>query len=428
MKNKKIFIVSLGCPRNSVDSEVLIANSILSKKYDISFDINDTDYVIINTCAFIEPAIEESYKNIKEAIALKKRGKIKKIIVSGCLSERFEGNIKFSDDIDAIRGIDHYNDISDFYNFNKKVLLGNKTELYERSERALVFGKHYEYIKIAEGCSKHCTYCMIPYIKGRLRSKPMKTILSEAKKLLNEGVKELIIIAQDSSDYGKDFDKRAHLLPLLRELDKLNFEWIRVHYLYPDIITKDFIDEIFSMKNVIPYFDIPLQHINKRILGLMGRKPLSKEFFHLLNYIQERGGEIRTSFIIGFPSETNADFQEIVEFLETYKLSRVSVFPYYDERNLINSLSLIPVDRNVIDKRMNILEDVISHNIYNAFPKEQKERVMVDEEKSGYYLGRTFRDSPGVDFNIKITGKQIHVGHFYRVKLFIKDGELWGKK
>ncbi|MCD6579650.1 MiaB/RimO family radical SAM methylthiotransferase, partial [bacterium] len=394
----------------------------------LSFDINDTDYIIINTCSFIEPSMEESYNAIKEAIILKKEGKIERIIVSGCLPERFQGNIAFSNEIDAIRGIDHYNNITEFYNFNKKVLLGKRTELYEKCERALVFGKHYEYLKIAEGCSKHCTYCMIPYIKGKLRSKSKKHIIAEAKKILDAGIRELIIIAQDSSDYGKDRDGKSHLLELLEELDKLGFAWIRVHYLYPDIISKEFVDAIFNMKTVLPYFDIPLQHIDERLLKLMGRKPLSKDFFPLLKYIKKSGGEIRTSFIIGFPSEMPADFEKILNFIKEFALSRVSVFPYYDERNLVNSMSLLPVEKEIVDKRLDLMENMISENIYREFSKGKREKVIIDEEGSGYYLGRTFRDSPDVDLTIKITGKNIHLGNFYRVKLSVKNGELWGRK
>jgi ribosomal protein S12 methylthiotransferase len=426
MKKKKIFIISLGCPRNIVDSEVLIANSVLSGKYELSYDIENSDIVIINTCAFLNSAVAESYNEMKKAIAYKKKGYVKKIIVCGCLPERFQQEIKDIEDIDLIRGIDLYDDPDLFYNERKKILFGNRDKLYEKSERALIVGNHYEYIKIAEGCSHRCSFCLIPDIKGELRSKKIKDVLCEAEKLLQSGVKELIVIAQDTTDYGKDWDGRSHLLELLSKLDQLGFKWIRVHYLNPETVDENFVERFLSFNSVIAYFDVPVQHVSPRILKLMHRKSDLTNFYKGLRQIKAAGGILRTNFIIGFPSETENDLNMIIDFLQEYQVERAVFFPYSDERNIIKSLSLFPIQENIVKERMEKLENIVTDNIYKAFPIGKKETVVIDDHKNGYFIGRTFRDSPNIDLTIKIRGKGIKTGDFCKAKLYIKNGNFMG--
>ncbi len=426
-KKQKVFLISLGCPRNLVDSEILAASSIMDGNYEITFDPYEADFIVINTCGFLESSIKEAKDVIEEYLELKKTNPQLKIIVSGCMAERFGRDKKIFKDVDLIRGIDHYDVPKQFYDERKRFIFGEKNNQYPGAERLLLTGAHYEYLKIAEGCSHKCTYCLIPHIKGPLRSRSINDILEEAGKLLKQGISELIIIAQDTTDYGKDLFGGSRLLELLEELDKMGFTWIRVHYLNPADIGPAWVERFLKMKTSIPYFDIPIQHVSERILRFMGRPSLNKGFYDSLPLIRSAGGILRTNLIIGFPGESEDDFKELADFLRKTRVERAVFFPFSDENNITDSLSLQPVQLDKIEKRISLLEEIQTENIYETFPVGKKEIVVIDREAKGGYEGRTFRDSPGVDLNIKVTGKQMTPGKFIKAKLYIQDGEFRGR-
>ncbi len=427
MNKEKVFIVSLGCPRNSVDSQILVASVIESGKYEIVFEPKNADHYVINTCAFIGPAVEESIEHIGEALKLRKKGIVKNVIVTGCLAERFKDDPEYLRGIDLIRGIDLYDDPGTFFRKKDKFIFGSRDRLYAGCPRAFAEGEHYAYLKIAEGCSRKCAFCLIPEIKGKLRSKTVKEVLREAEELQRMNITELILIAQDTTDYGKDISGRSALLELLSQIDKCGFKWVRVHYMNPDTTDRRFVEKFMSFNTILPYFDIPLQHVSPRILKLMRRPCDMEELKMAFRLIKDSGGEIRTSFITGYPSETEAEHDMVKGFLEEFSIGRCAVFPFFDENNLVRSLNLEPVPPKTASKRIAELEEIITNMIYLTFPESRKEKVIVDGFIEGAYRGRTFRDSPGIDLSLKLKGKGIKKGDIVKAVLKIKDGEFIGE-
>ena len=340
----RISIQSLGCPKNFVDSEV-IAGFLLKNNYTITNDVENCDIVLINTCSFIEPAVEESIENILEAVNLKKEGKVQYIVVAGCLPQRYKCQelVKSLPEVDAFIGIDEIPIIS---NILKKVITGEKTfqvnpnpsYIYdENSPRFLFTPEHYAYLKIAEGCNNACTYCLIPHIKGRYRSRTIESIFSEAQDLVARyPLKEIILLAEDTTYYGKDLYGTPSLAYLLQRLTKLNWSTenrIRILYTHPAHYNDRLIDCLADNELVCPYLDIPLQHISNSILQRMNRGIGKKEIIILIDRLRKKIPDLtlRTTFIVGFPGETNADFQELCDFVEDYKFEKVGVFKYYNE-------------------------------------------------------------------------------------------------
>ncbi len=339
----KIGFISLGCPKNLVDSEVMMGQ-LKSKGYEITSDETEADTIVVNTCGFIDSAKKESIDAILEAVKLKESGTAKRLIVAGCLVERYRDELKAEmPEVDAFIGTSQISDILTVCDpqTNTRALpvipLGNQSATYlydESTPRVLATPGHYAFIKIAEGCDRPCAFCFIPQMRGHFRSRRFGSIIAEAHQLAEEGVKELILVAQDSSRYGEDLDKLDALAHLLRELSHTDgIEWVRVMYTYPTHISDEFLKVLATEPKAVKYLDMPLQHASQNVLKLMKRGGNRESLERLIRRVRERvpGIGIRTTFITGFPGETAEDFQELLQFVKNVEFDRVGVFTYSDE-------------------------------------------------------------------------------------------------
>src|SRR5215471_7510273 len=340
---KKVGFISLGCPKNLVDSEVMMGQ-LKQKGFQITADAEDADTVVVNTCGFIDSAKQESIEAILEAAKLKTKGKAKRLVVAGCLVERYRDELKAEmPEVDAFIGTSQINDILSVCDpkTNTRSLpvipLGNQSATYlydESTPRVLATPSHYAYIKIAEGCDRPCAFCFIPQMRGHFRSRRFGSIVAEAQQLAEEGVKELILVAQDSSRYGEDLGKQDALARLLRELSHTDgIDWVRVMYTYPTHISDAFLDVLAEEPKAVKYLDIPLQHASQNVLKLMKRGGNRASLERLIERVRRRVPEIavRTTFITGFPGETEEDFNELMMFVKNVEFDRVGVFTYSDE-------------------------------------------------------------------------------------------------
>jgi ribosomal protein S12 methylthiotransferase len=340
---QKIGFISLGCPKNLVDSEVMMGQ-LKANGYELTADASEADTIVVNTCGFIDSAKQESIDTILEAARLKSDGKATRLVVAGCLVERYRDDLKASmPEVDAFIGTSQINDILSVCDpqTNTRSLpvipLGNQSSTYlydESTPRVLATPSHYAFIKIAEGCDRPCAFCFIPQMRGHFRSRRFGSLVAEAHQLAEEGVKELILVAQDSSRYGEDLGKTDALTHLLRELSHTEgIEWVRVMYTYPTHISDAFLDVIAEEPKAVKYLDMPLQHASQNVLKLMKRGGNRASLEKLIRRVRKRVPEIavRTTFITGFPGETDADFEELLEFVKNVKFDRVGVFTYSDE-------------------------------------------------------------------------------------------------
>jgi ribosomal protein S12 methylthiotransferase len=340
---KKVGFVSLGCPKNLVDSEVMMGH-LKQNGYEITADAADAETVVVNTCGFIDAAKKESIEAILEAARLKTEGGAKRLIVAGCLVERYRDELKAEmPEVDAFIGTNQINDILKVCDpaTNTRSLpvvqLGNQSATYlydESTPRVLATPSHYAFVKIAEGCDRPCAFCFIPQMRGHLRSRRFGSIIAEAHQLAEEGVKEIILVAQDSSRYGEDLGKQDALARLLRELAHVDgIEWVRVMYTYPTHISDAFLDVLAEEPSAVKYLDMPLQHASQNVLKLMKRGGNRKSLERLIQRVRQRvpGIAVRTTFISGFPGETEADFEELLGFIKDVEFDRVGIFTYSDE-------------------------------------------------------------------------------------------------
>jgi ribosomal protein S12 methylthiotransferase len=340
---KKIGFISLGCPKNLVDSEVMMGQ-LKQAGYQITADAGDADTVVVNTCGFIDSAKKESIEAILEAAQLKTTGKASRLIVAGCLVERYRDQLKADlPEVDAFIGTSQINDILSVCDpkTNTRTLpvipLGNQSATYlydESTPRVLATPSHYAFIKIAEGCDRPCAFCFIPQMRGHFRSRRFGSIIAEAQQLAEEGVKELILVAQDSSRYGEDLGKQDALAQLLRELSHTDgIEWVRVMYTYPTHISDGFLDVLAEEPKAVKYLDMPLQHASQNVLKLMKRGGNRESLERLIKRVRDRvpGIAVRTTFITGFPGESETDFEELLAFVRNVEFDRVGVFTYSDE-------------------------------------------------------------------------------------------------
>jgi ribosomal protein S12 methylthiotransferase len=339
----KVGFISLGCPKNLVDSEVMMGQ-LKQKGFEITSDAEDADTVVVNTCGFIDSAKKESIEAILEAARLKTNGKATRLIVAGCLVERYRDELKAEmPEVDAFIGTSQINDILAVCDPKTNtrslpvITLGNQSATYlydESTPRVLATPSHYAFIKIAEGCDRPCAFCFIPQMRGHFRSRRFGSIVAEAHQLAEEGVKELILVAQDSSRYGEDLDKQDALAHLLRELAHADgIEWVRVMYTYPTHISDGFLDVLAEEPKAVKYLDMPLQHASQNVLKLMKRGGNRASLERLIERVRSRvpGIGVRTTFITGFPGETDADFEELLAFVKNVEFDRVGVFTYSDE-------------------------------------------------------------------------------------------------
>lgn len=433
----KIGVVSLGCPKNLVDSETMLG-LIHEENYEITNDPSEAEIIIVNTCGFIESAKEESINTILQMAEYKKSGSCKYIIVTGCLSQRYAEEL-FNElpEADAIAGVEVYDEIGSII---KRVMNGERFIMLERSKpdvmytsketflpRILTTPSYTAYLKIAEGCDNCCSYCAIPKIRGPYRSKPMEQVLKEAKALADNGVKELIVVAQDTTRYGEDLPGGKLLLAdLLKELNKIeSLKWIRVMYCYPNNFTDELIETFASLDKVCKYVDLPLQHASNRLLASMNRYDTREEVETLLAKLRKRipGIVIRTTFIVGFPGETDADFEELKEFVEQQRFENAGVFAYSQEEGTVAGAMPNQIPDEIKQERYHelmALQAQISEEIHKDTEGQTLEVLVegIEEDGSGLHYGRSYREAPDIDGLVFIENPgDINPGCFVKVNI-----------
>ena len=404
---KSIALISLGCAKNLVNSEQMLY--LLDEAgYALSPDPEGCDAVIINTCGFIDAAKSEAIDTILQMAELKAAGKLGKIIVTGCLPERYRDDIRAElPEIDAILGVGSFADIvsalDEAFAGNSVEYFGDKNAPVDELPRVVSTGPAWAYLKIAEGCDNFCAFCAIPYIRGRYRSRSMTNILEEARSLAEHGVKELIVIAQDITKYGTDLYGKRSLAELCSKLSEIDgIEWIRLHYTYPDQFDDELIDEIASNDKIVKYLDIPIQHINDGILRAMNRHGTSDDIRHLFKDLRQRipGLVLRTSIIAGLPGEGEAEFEELCEFLREAKIERAGVFPFSPEEGT-RAAKMEHVDFETAQRRAELIMQLQSE-IMEEFCRSQVGKTLrvlcegYDEEQKMFF-GRSYADSPDID-------------------------------
>ena len=434
-----IGFISLGCAKNQVDCERMMFR-VQEAGYTVSDGVVDCDVVVINTCGFIDSAKSEAIDHILRVAELKKAGRVGKILVTGCLSQRYPDEIrKELPEVDGVLGTGSYTEIvpaiEELLEDKRVEDLGSIDAPEVETGRIMTTPAHYAYIKIAEGCDNRCAYCIIPYLRGRYRSRQMDDVLYEARMLAESGVKELIVVAQDTSRYGTDLPGHKRLLaPLLRELCKIEkLHWIRVHYVYPDEIDDELIDTIAQEEKIVKYLDIPIQHCNDAILKKMNRRGSGEFVAALLAKLRERipGLVIRTSIITGLPGEGEAEFAELCEFLKKQRMERVGAFPFSPEEGTPAAKMDYP-DSDVAQQRAEMVEEIQSRIMddYNASMVGRTLEVLVDgfDEDAGQFYGRTYADSPDIDGRVWIAcDEPLTVGDFVQVTIdAVEDGDLCG--
>lgn len=433
----KIGVVSLGCPKNLVDSETMLG-LIHEENYEITNDPSEAEIIIVNTCGFIESAKEESINTILQMAEYKKSSSCKYIIVTGCLSQRYAEEL-FNElpEADAIAGVEVYDEIGSII---KRVMNGERFIMLERSKpdviytsketflpRILTTPSYTAYLKIAEGCDNCCSYCAIPKIRGPYRSKPMEQVLKEAKALAANGVKELIVVAQDTTRYGEDLPGGKLLLAdLLKELNKIeSLKWIRVMYCYPNNFTDELIETFASLDKVCKYVDLPLQHASNRLLASMNRYDTREEVETLLAKLRKRihGIVIRTTFIVGFPGETDADFEELKEFVEQQRFENAGVFAYSQEEGTVAGAMPNQIPDEIKQERYHelmALQAKISEEIHKDTEGQTLEVLIegIEEDGSGLHYGRSYREAPDIDGLVFIENPgDIKPGCFIKVNI-----------
>ena len=430
MKNKKILFISLGCDKNLVDSEVMLG-ILADRGFEMTDTEDDADIIIINTCCFINDAKEESVNTILEMAEYKKNGPCRALIVTGCLAQRYKQEIVDEiPEVDAVIGTSKYDEIFDAV---EQALKGSHfldVDDLERlpsvpGKRILTTGGHYAHLKIAEGCDKHCTYCIIPKIRGNYRSVPMEQLLSEAAFLAGHGVKELILVAQETTLYGMDLYGKKSLHILLQELAKIKgIRWIRILYCYPEEIYPELIETIKTEKKVCHYLDMPIQHASDAILKRMGRRTTKEQLKETVALLRKEIPDIvlRTTLIAGFPGETQEQHEELMEFVDEMEFERLGVFAYSPEENTPAALMPDQIPEEIKeDRRDTILElqqeiafdkaaDMVGRTLYAMI-----EGKVADEPA---YVARTYADSPDIDGYVFVnTGEMLMSGDFVKVKI-----------
>ena len=426
----KILFISLGCDKNLVDTEVMLG-MLASRGYEMTNDEQEADIIVINTCCFIHDAKEESIQNILEMAEYKKNGSAKALIVTGCMAERYRQEILDEiPEVDEVLGTTAYDRILDAVDAalagQHEVMTADLDALpLPETKRLVTTGGHFAYLKIAEGCDKHCTYCIIPKIRGNFRSVPMERLLKEAQDLAEQGVKELILVAQETTLYGKDLYGEKSLPKLLRELCKIRgIRWIRILYCYPEEITDELIQVMKEEPKICHYLDLPIQHANDTILKRMGRRTSKQELIDIVQKLRKEIPDIclRTTLITGFPGETQEQHEEVMEFIDTLEFDRLGAFTYSPEEDTPAATFEDQIDEEVKEDRQ---ADIMELQQEIAFDKAEdmigREVLVMIEGKvadENAYVGRTYRDAPNVDGLIFInTDVELISGDFAKVKV-----------
>ena len=435
----KIAFVSLGCAKNLVNTEQMMA---LCRRagHTVTGDPDGADVAVLNTCGFIESAKSEAIENILELAELKKAGRLKKLLVTGCLSQRYPDDIRTElPEVDGMLGTGSYTDVAaaveELMAGEKAEHFGNIHRTFEDGERLVTTPPYTAYLKIAEGCSNGCAFCIIPYLRGKYRSRQMDDVLYEARVLAANGTKELIVIAQDITRYGIDLYGEKKLAALLRELCKLDFHWIRLHYLYPEVITDELIDTIAREKKIVHYLDIPIQHCNDGILKAMRRRNTRAELEDLFDRLRRAIPDlvVRTSLICGLPGEGEAEFEELCQFLREQKLQRVGVFQFSPEEGTLAAAMEDQVDPETAARRVELVVDLQSRIMdeYNEARLGTVMEVLCEgfDAQAGCFAGRTYADSVEIDGRVLFTAAgAVPAGSFVNVRITgVSDGELTGE-
>ena len=431
-KGYKVGMISLGCPKNQVDGEALLAK-LAAAGYQIVNEIENSDVMIVNTCGFIEDAKREAIDTILEVAQYKEAGVISALVVTGCLAERYQDEIlKEMPEVDAVIGIGANADIVKVCD---KALCGIKTSNYPNKcylpiddERLLSTPSHWAYLKIAEGCDNRCSYCAIPGIRGKFRSRKIESVVDEAKSLVNRGVKEIILVAQDTTKYGQDLYGEYSLDKLLKELVKIDgLEWIRLFYCYPQRITDSLIDVIANEEKVCNYIDIPLQHSDTTVLKNMNRVGDGNDYRVLLDKMRKAIPDLalRTTFMVGFPGETDEQFENLCDFVKDMKFDKMGCFTFSPEEDTPAFDMDNQIDEDVKKRRQEVLMNA-QYSITEASNKSRVGnvyKVIIDSFADGKYTGRSYMDSPEIDSGIIFTSnKKLNIGDFVNVKITDFDG------
>ncbi|MBD7915662.1 30S ribosomal protein S12 methylthiotransferase RimO [Clostridium sp. Sa3CUN1] len=427
MEKYKVGMVSLGCDKNRVDSELILGT--INKFYEITNDPKEAEIIIVNTCGFIESAKQESIDTILEMAEYKNKYKCKMLIATGCLTQRYgEELLELMPEIDILMGVNDYMKIHklilDFIKGERKIFAANYSDdNINDGIRLLTTDKHTAYVRIAEGCDNYCTYCIIPKIRGKFRSRTKESILDEVRLLSEKGVKEIILIAQDLTYYGMDIYKENRLHELIRDISKVEgVEWIRLLYCYPEEITDELIEEIAVNDKVVKYLDLPIQHISNNILKKMARRTNKETIINIVNKLRDKvpGITLRTSLIVGFPGETEEDFKELCDFLKDYKLDNVGVFRYSKEEGTPAANMDNQIEENIKIERQNYLM-LIQKNVVQELNKLKISKVydtIIEGRKGKYFIGRSSEMAPEIDGTILVeTTQNINNGDIVKIKI-----------
>ena len=418
LKKNKINVITLGCSKNIFDSEVMMGQ-LRASKFDVAHESTDEDasIIIINTCGFIDNAKQESIDTILQFAKAKEEGRIEKLIVTGCLSERYKPELQ-----KEIKNVDEFFGTRDLPKLLKSLGADYKHELV--GERLLTTPQHYAYLKISEGCDRPCSFCAIPLMRGNHLSVPMESLVQQARNLASKGVKELILIAQDLTYYGLDIYKKRNLSELLLKLsDVEGIEWIRLHYAFPSGFPLDILDAMNERKNICNYLDMPLQHISDNMLKSMRRGTTKQKTIDLVNMIRDKvpGITMRTTLIAGYPGETETDFNEMKEWVSETRFERLGIFTYSHEENthaysLIDNVPL-EVKQERASEIMSIQKDISSS--LNERKTGNEYLVLIDRKEGDYFIGRTESDSPEVDNEVLIEASKnyLRIGDFARIRI-----------
>ena len=435
----KVAFVSLGCSKNLVNTEQMMA-LCRQAGHQVTGEPEGADVAVLNTCGFIESAKTEAIDNILELARLKEQGKLKKLLVTGCLTQRYADDIRTElPEVDGMLGTGSYTDVvtavEELMEGEKAEHFGSIHRTYEDGERLVTTPPYTAYLKIAEGCSNGCSFCIIPKLRGKYRSRSMDALLAEARGLADRGVKELIVIAQDITRYGLDLGDGSTLAKLLEELCKLDFHWVRLHYLYPEVITDELIHTIAAQPKLLHYLDIPIQHCNDAILKAMRRHTTKAELAALFDRLRAAMPDVvlRTSLICGLPGEGEAEFEELCQFLREQKLQRAGVFQFSPEEGTLAAEMEDQVDGETAARRVELVVDLQSR-IMDAYNEERLGSVMEVlcegfDSSAGCYVGRTYADSVEIDGHVYFTAAGlVPAGEFVQVRITgVSDGDLTGE-
>jgi ribosomal protein S12 methylthiotransferase len=446
--DKKLHMVSLGCAKNLINTEQMLA-ALLEAGYEYCEDPEEADIIVINTCAFIEQAKSEAIENILEMADYKNTGALVGLVVTGCLAQRYGAELLNElPEVDAVLGTGSFEEIvsvcdslladADAGKMEKAVRMGDINGPLCELPRLVTTPEYTAYIKIADGCDNHCSYCIIPQLRGKFRSRTMEAILSEARTLAEQGVRELIVIAQDISAYGVDLYGKPRLSELLHQLARIDgFTWIRLHYLYPDEIDDELIDCLASEPKILHYLDIPIQHVSDRILKAMNRRYTRAELEALIRKLRRKlpGLVLRTSLIVGLPGETDEEFAELCSFMQRMKFQKAGVFTYSQEEGTLAAEMPDQIDEEVKIKRQNTLMDIQDRILtkYNQSLIDHDLTVLVEgyDRTAGCYFGRSYAESLDVDGKIFFLSPELgaNAGEFVKVRINDEiDGDPIGER